>query len=75
MRCNVCNRLKFGNISKKDLLRMENVKNGYPEFDHGGTLNKSSRDSLTIPPLSQAFIGDPKFQRENMVYYTSYLEL
>ena len=38
MRCNVRNRLKFGKITTQDLFVYENVKNGYREFDHRGTL-------------------------------------
>ena len=36
--CNVRNRLKFGKISRKDLLGTKMLKNGYREFHHSGTL-------------------------------------
>ena len=37
--CNVRNRLKFGKITKKDLLCTKTEKNGYRDFDHSGTLS------------------------------------
>ena len=38
MSSNVCNGLKFGKISVKDLLCMKMEKSGYREFHHSSTL-------------------------------------
>ena len=38
MRCNVRNRMKFGKISRKEILCTKK-ENGYREFDHKGMLN------------------------------------
>ena len=50
MSSNVCERLKFGKVSRKDLLCTKMEKNGYQEFHHSGTLihcrGKDNRKTL-----------------------------
>ena len=43
MRCDVRNRMKFGEIYRKDLLCAKIYKSGYREFDHRGTLKGIAR--------------------------------
>ena len=42
---NVRDSLKFGKISRKDLLCRKMEKTGYREFDHSGTLTRLKRNS------------------------------
>ena len=45
---NVLNRLKFGKISRRDVLCTPMWNNGYWEFDHRGTLKKDDAAYLNI---------------------------
>ena len=59
MSSNVHNRVKFGKISRKELLGMKMKKKRYRKFDHSGTLSISYKlyltEGRTIPEMFVIF--------------------